>query len=140
MNIPIDRSDSIYTTLRLQGDDIIRRTMEFINWADVYLVSAQADVQDLPQLYWLANYIRFQCNRMVVLATELEFTHVIVAKSNDILYPHADEILMNLTEAYDGLLSGDTQIADATFYQSNIAPNLIDWAVEAIIVSMPYHE
>ena len=132
--------DEQILNIRRQADEIVRRTMTPISWTDVNLVSAEASVSDISELQQLVDFIRQQCNRIVVLAWQSEFTHLIIAKSNNVPFLCTHEIAQPITEEYDGILVGDQWFSQVTLYKDNIIPELIDRAVELIIVALPYEE
>lgn len=124
--------------LYLQSDEIVKRSITPLHWTDLYLISAMADVEDIFQLQWLANYIRQQCNRIVILASQTEFTHLVVARSDNIAYLNADEIIHSMTDENEIDVVGDSSLAYTTLYQQSIAPEVIDRAVELTIIAIPY--
>lgn len=130
-------SQSVQLELKLQADQIIQRTMTRLFWNNTYLISAQADVRDVAELQWLANHMLEQCHRIVVLATPLEDTHLIVAKSAHIPYLYVDEIMDTLISTFGGRYHGNRSFAQATVYQIDQIPEIIDFAVESIVVAMP---
>lgn len=120
-----------------QADEIVQRTMSRLLWNNVYLISAETEVETIGHLHWLAHYILLKCNRIVVLTLQSEFTHLIIAKSNDVSYLHVNEILSSLTKVYGGDSNGNKSFAHATFYKPDIAPEIIDRAVESVVIALP---
>jgi len=123
--------------LKLQADQIIQRTMTFLRGHNIYLISAQADVTNIGELQWLVNHMLEQCHRIVVLAAQLEDNHLIVAKSPHIPHLYVDEIMDTIISAHGGSYNGNKTFAHATFYQYDLIPDIIDHAVESIVVAMP---
>jgi len=127
-----------HLNLNIQLDDIIQRTMTRLYWNNIYLISAEAQVDDMVQLRWMAQSMLQQCNRVVVLATQLEDLNLIVAKSANVSHLYVDEIMESITSVYGGKYAGTSVFAEATFYQAQMMPDIIDHAVESIVVAMPY--
>ena len=124
--------------LENQANEIVRRTMIRLFWNNIDLISGETDVDNIATLQWLANHIRHDCNRIVVLTAQSEFTHLIVAKSADISHLHMGNILSCIATDYGGQSNGSAAFAQATFYKQHIAPELIDSTIESIIVALPY--
>lgn len=125
--------------LQNQADEIIQRTMFRLFWNNIYLISGQTAVDNIEHLQWIVNHIRHDCNRIVVLTAESEFTHLIVAKSANISHLSVNQVLRPLIDSYSGQISGSKSFAQATFYKQDIAPDIIDNVVESIIIALPYH-
>lgn len=121
-----------------QAKAIAKRSMTRLFWSNVYFISATAEVDTVEQLYILANRLRYDCNRVVVLTMQSEFSHLVIAKSNNISCLDVNEILDQLIKDYGGQSSGNRSLAHATFYKQDIMSEIIDRVVESIIVALPY--
>jgi alanyl-tRNA synthetase len=124
--------------LHQQADEIAHRAMTRLYWSNVYLISTRAEVDNVGYLYRLANTLLCTCNRVIVLTLQSEFTHLIVAKSSNVSSLHANETLAPLIKDYGGESNGDESFAHATFYNQDMMPEIVDRAVESIIVRLPY--
>ena len=123
-----------------QATELVQRKKTRLRWNHIDLISAEIEDQTIEQLYCLATHLSQTCNRVIVLAMQSEFTHLIVTKSSDIAYLYVDEILETLSQDYGGQLSKDHTFGHAIFYQHGIVPELIDRTVESIVVAMPYEQ
>lgn len=121
-----------------QANQLVHRKMTRLLWNHIDLMSAEIEGDSVGQLYGLANHLRQTCNRVVVLALQSEFTHLIVTKSADIPHLYVDEILDVLSKDYGGQYSKDQAFGHGTFYQQDIIPELIDRVVESIVIALPY--
>jgi hypothetical protein len=122
------------------ADEIVQRKMVRLLWSNVYLISAQTEVKSIGHLYALADYIRRECNRVVILTLESEFTHLVVATSNNVCYLNINETLSPLIKQYNGYiqLNRDESFIHVTFYKQEIVSEVIDRTIESIIVDLPY--
>jgi hypothetical protein len=125
--------------LRLQADAIVKRTMTRLKECNIYLISAQTEVDNIAQLHWLAHDMLQQCHRVVVLASQFEDMNLIVAKSANVSHLYADEIMKSIFSVYRGQYNRrNNAFTQATFYQYNMMPEIIDYAVESVVVALPY--
>ena len=137
MNKIIYRLENHNERLIDQADAIVKRSMTRLFGNNVHLISAETEVDTVEQLHWLANTMRHDCNRVVVLTMQSEFSHLVIAKSNNISCLDVNEILGQLIKDYGGQFSGNSSMAYATFYKQDIVSEIIDRAVESIIVALP---
>ena len=136
INLLEDRNEGLHH----QADEIVRRNMVRLLWSNVYFISSQTEVKSIGHLYTLADYIRRECNRVLVLTLVSEFTHLIVATSNNIGYLNIDETLSPLIKKYNGQIqiNREGSFVHVTFYKQDIVSELVDSAIESIIVALPY--
>ncbi len=92
----------------------------------------------MMQLRWIVNSMIQQCNRVVVLAAPLEDLNLIVAKSANVSHLYVDEIMDAIVSTYGGQYHGNSTLAEASFYHFEMMSDIIDYAVESIVVAMPY--
>lgn len=140
MNNIIDLLGDKNKWIHNQADEIVKKNMIRLLWSNVYLISAQTEIKDVGYLYALTDYIRNECDRIVVLTLESEFTHLVVATSNNVCSININEILRPLIKKYNGQIEIDREgtFVHVSFYQQDVAPKVIDYAIESIIVTLPY--
>lgn len=120
-----------------EAEAIVRRSMTRLRWQNIDLIYAETDYQSITEILFIAYYLRQTCSRIVILTAQGEFTHLTIAKSANVSYLYVDEIVEQINRPYQGIMNGDDLWAQATFNQHDIAPLIIDNAVESIIVAMP---
>jgi len=125
-------------TLIQQADTLAQQKMTRLLWNNIDLIFSEIELESLGELQALAKHLCYTCNRVVILGMQSELTHMIVAKSSDISHLYANEILSALATDYGGQSYGDKTFAQATFYQHDIISDLIDSAVQSVIVALPY--
>ena len=123
--------------LKTQAEIIIQRTMTQLSGSNIHLISAQAEVNTVGDLQWLAQYMLLKCNRIVVLASQCEDTNLIVAKSTNIDHLYVDEVIYSISSRFGGEYSGNNLLMHGTIYQFGKIPEIIDHAVESIVVARP---
>lgn len=139
MNNIIDCLEDCDKGLSHQADEIVQRAMTRLHWSNIHLISAQAEVDNIAQLHWLAHDMLQQCHRVVVLASQFEDMTLVIARSSNVSYLYVDEIMKSILSVYTGQYNkSNSTFTQATFYQYDMMPEIIDYAVESIVVAMPY--
>lgn len=139
MNSIMYRSgDCSQATLAQQADSLAQQKMTRLLWNPIDLIFAEIELESIGELQAVVKHLCHTCNRVVILGMQSEMTHLIVAKSSNISHLYANEILAKLAQDYGGRSYGDKSFAQGTFHRHDIIADLIDRAVESIVVALPY--
>lgn len=131
-------SDICNLPLIQEAEAIVKRSMVKLHPRNVHLLYTEVDVESVGEMLYIAHYLRKTCDRIIILTMQDEFSHLVVAKSPNIAYLYVDEIVQNINHVYKGEMNGDEFLAYSSFYRDDIVPDIVDMAVESVIVAMPY--
>jgi hypothetical protein len=133
----INQEASDYFHLQLEANEIIRRTMTHLWGTNIFLISAETSITESEQLCWLAQEMCKSCNRVVILVSQSEYTQLVIAKSTNVEYLDVDEIAESIAQNYDSQSYENTRLAHVIFTKLDIMPNILDQAVESVIIALP---
>ena len=133
----INQEASDYFQLQLEANEIIRRTMTHLWGTKIFLISAETSIDKSEQLCWLAQEICKSCNRVVVLVSQSEYTQLVIAKSTNVDYLDVDEIAESIAHKYHSQSYEHTRLVHVIFTRLDIMSNILDQAVESIIIALP---
>lgn len=119
------------------AQQIIKRAMTRLHWKYVDIIYTEVEVLNFAELKFLARYISQVCGRVVVLTLRGEDTHLVISKSGNITHLYVNEIVQEIAQTYGGTASGDEMFATLTSHRPDFIPEMIDMAVQSVIVAIP---
>lgn len=99
----------------------------------VDLLYAETTLENVTDLMFVADYIRQECGRVVVLVSYDECAHLVITKSRDIDYLSSKKIIDKVAQSYFTAGFGDEHFAGLTHNWHDTLPEMLDIAVEIII-------
>jgi len=127
-----------YTRCMEYADEIVEQSMVPLCDKNIKLIYRETYARSLTELRLISKFIIQKCGRVMILTSQDEATHLVIAKSKNVEHLYVDEIIDEIIKRHGGEKAGDEYFATATFNQLDIIPQIIDQAVEAIVVAMPY--